>query len=571
MIKNYALTLLISLFALFYGHSQLSAGDIAIVQYNADGTDDFSFVALVEISPGQVIFFTDNEENTLTGGEGTIEWTAPAGGLSCGDIITITTAPSATAGTVSENNDLNFNADGDSVLAYTGSAASPTFIAALSNDGGAWGGAGDGNLPPGLTNGTSAIAISPEVDNCAYNATLTNDTQNNLLGAINNNGNWTLTSNTVNQSYAGGTMTVTDCAPPSPAIIVSPAVLTGLDYTGPGPSAEQTYTLSGTNLTPASGNIAVTAPANFEVSLTSGGGFAGAINVSYSGSTLANTTIYVRLAAGLGAATYGPSNISNTGGGASTENVSVEGTVSISGASDILAAGGESASISSLENVTPLNTTADGVEVWQFQVRDGGGAPDGDALATILTDLTITQGIGNQVTTWTDAIQHAALFDGAAKVADGAISATQIDFNGMNVSVNDDTNKTLSLRISLICPLGPDAFDGEDFTFRITNANTTFSPTGSAKAAFSQQNSTNDQNIIEVTSTELRFTTQPVTTGVNTVMSAVVVSATDSCGNIDVDFTGDIGLTSSGTMLGDPITVTAVNGSAVFVGLNGIE
>lgn len=189
--------------------AQLNAGDIAFIQYNADGTDDFAFVTLVDIPASEVIFFTDNEENSLTGGEGTIEWTAPAGGVACGTIVTITTAPSATTGSVSETNDVNFASGGDAILAYQGSAGTPTHIAALSNDGGSWGGAADGNLPGGLTDGTDAVALV-EIDNAIYNGTTTIGTRAALLSAINDPTNWG-GSNTVNQTFVGS-FTVTDCA-----------------------------------------------------------------------------------------------------------------------------------------------------------------------------------------------------------------------------------------------------------------------------------------------------------------------------------------------------------------------
>lgn len=212
MKKSFLLTLSALLCAVLFSYGQLSPGDIAFVQYNANGTDNFAFVALVDIPDTEIITFTDNEENTLTGGEGTIVWTPPTGGIACGTIVVIDTAPSASLGSVSETNDLNFGVNGDSILAYQGTTASPTFIAALSNDGGSWGGTADGNLPAGLVNGTTAIAISPEIDNCALDiANPTSDTRANLLSIINNNSNWSLRSNTAQQVFSDSFI-VTDCS-----------------------------------------------------------------------------------------------------------------------------------------------------------------------------------------------------------------------------------------------------------------------------------------------------------------------------------------------------------------------
>ena len=117
-------------------------------------------------------------------------------------------------------------------------------------------------------------------------------------------------------------------APPStPTIAVSPASLTNFTYTiGNGPSDVQSYTLNGANLTPASGNITVTGSTNYEVSSDSST-FSGTLDIAYTGGTLSDTTIYVRLKAGLSNGAYNSESISNSGGGATTQNVTVSGSV----------------------------------------------------------------------------------------------------------------------------------------------------------------------------------------------------------------------------------------------------
>ncbi len=66
---------------------------------------------------------------------------------------------------------------------------------------------------------------------------------------------------------------------------------------GNGPSTEQPFTVSGSNLTD---NITVTAPANFEVSTNSGSGFASSVNLAQTGGAVAETTLYARMVANLG-------------------------------------------------------------------------------------------------------------------------------------------------------------------------------------------------------------------------------------------------------------------------------
>lgn len=111
----------------------------------------------------------------------------------------------------------------------------------------------------------------------------------------------------------------------SPALSVSPNSLTGFSTTSGTASTSQSYDLSGGNLSPASGNIVVTAPTDFEVSLDNSS-FSNSLNVPYTGGALSSTTIYARIKAS--ASVGSPSgNITNAGGGATTQNVAVDGTV----------------------------------------------------------------------------------------------------------------------------------------------------------------------------------------------------------------------------------------------------
>ena len=117
-------------------------------------------------------------------------------------------------------------------------------------------------------------------------------------------------------------------------ITLSKSSITGLDYNlGSGPSASQTFTVSGSNI-PA--NLTVTAPTNFEVSLN-GSSWASSQTISVttsgsSGGTLSSTTVYVRLASGKSAGDYS-GNVSiamagcNTISGVNPKTVAVSGTV----------------------------------------------------------------------------------------------------------------------------------------------------------------------------------------------------------------------------------------------------
>jgi predicted membrane protein len=142
----------------------------------------------------------------------------------------------------------------------------------------------------------------------------------------------TYNSETISNSGGGATTVNVTCngsvtTPPPPALVVNPTVLSGFTYiTGSGPSTSQTYNLSGNNLTGAPGSITVTAPADYEISINNTS-FSASLNVSYTSSTLASTTIYVRLKLGLVVNTYNSEIISNSGGGATTVNVTCNGGV----------------------------------------------------------------------------------------------------------------------------------------------------------------------------------------------------------------------------------------------------
>ncbi|MFY7884571.1 MAG: IgGFc-binding protein, partial [Dolichospermum sp.] len=84
-------------------------------------------------------------------------------------------------------------------------------------------------------------------------------------------------------------------------------------------SGVKNYTLSASDLSPLNGNITITAPAGYEISLTAGSGFATTLTVPYTAGNIAATIIYVRFLPTL----FGDYNgvITHTGGGATATNI----------------------------------------------------------------------------------------------------------------------------------------------------------------------------------------------------------------------------------------------------------
>lgn len=118
--------------------------------------------------------------------------------------------------------------------------------------------------------------------------------------------------------------------PPStdPTLNCSPSTLSGFTYSyNAGPSTSKSYYLSGVVLTPAAGNLTVTPSTHYEISLDNATFTGSALTIAYSGGTLANTLVYVRLKAGLAAGSYNGETIINTGGGAVAVNVTCNGSV----------------------------------------------------------------------------------------------------------------------------------------------------------------------------------------------------------------------------------------------------
>ena len=73
-------------------------------------------------------------------------------------------------------------------------------------------------------------------------------------------------------------------------------------------------------------NITVTAPTNFEVSLTSGSGFGPSVSISPASGTVASTEVFIRLASGLAINSYN-GDIAVSSSPAAEQLVAVSGNV----------------------------------------------------------------------------------------------------------------------------------------------------------------------------------------------------------------------------------------------------
>lgn len=457
-------------------------------------------------------------------------------------------------------------------------AASLTFF--YSTNGSSWTGVAAGDIAAALLpTGTSAFDYNPTGTPSATNAGKISKSGISITGLnIATNGNiylrWNLVTTGANsQAIAIDNVSVT-AGFATPAIVLSDNALSGFTYmVGAGPSVVQTFTISGANLAPAAGNLTVTGPVDYEISssnapFTPAAG--GTITLPYTGGALAVTTIYARLKAGLAVNPY-VETITCSGGGATSESITCNGSVTnfFNSLSDVVAvAASEAAAVSSTVNTNAPLTSGTGVQVWSFTIRDGGGSADADNLPTIVNSISLIglAGDGNAVGNWAQAIKTVSLFDGAALIATGTVGTNQIDFTGMTLTVPDNTNKTITMRLSLNCGIGGANFDGDDFVFRLSNTNftTASSATSSQKSSFAAAVSANGSNVIAVVATRLIFTIQPTNVGVNASISpTVIITATDLCGNKDLNYTGTVNITSTGTLTNTQ-SEAAISGVATF-------
>ncbi|MEL6252611.1 MAG: T9SS type A sorting domain-containing protein [Bacteroidota bacterium] len=200
-----------------FAQSTLSAGDVAVIKINTDNDDQFAIVLLADIAANTEINFTDKawlpNSAALRNGEGAFEWTADIA-YSAGTVLQFTrTGTNAwditfgdgtgSPGSIVVTDDgMSLANNGDQILVFQGTLASPTFIYAAQSNSTAWqtGNAADdpnrSGLPPGLTNGTHAIAYGAgsgneqEIDNISYDMSTTSGSKATVLAAIGNTANW---------------------------------------------------------------------------------------------------------------------------------------------------------------------------------------------------------------------------------------------------------------------------------------------------------------------------------------------------------------------------------------------
>jgi hypothetical protein len=225
----------------------LMAGDVAIVGFQASGltTDSVSFVALVDLAPGTVLYFTDNGwtgsafRGVLAtdgdGNENLMRFTAVntiVAGTIIGSRISSAEYAWALSGLVGPGTSayaqLSLSSTGEQVtILESTNPSNPIFsgFTALYNfdNTSAYEAAtssATGSLAPGLVQGTSAVLLTSPANSALFNLnTLASGTKSEWLAAIGNAANWTTGTGTadagsgfINVVPAPGALALLACA-----------------------------------------------------------------------------------------------------------------------------------------------------------------------------------------------------------------------------------------------------------------------------------------------------------------------------------------------------------------------
>lgn len=213
------------------------------------------------------------------------------------------------------------------------------------------------------------------------------------------------------------------------------------------------------------------------------------------------------------------------------DNISVTSTSSLPALSDAVSINESEAETIDAMSTGTIQDTEDGVQVWEFAIRDGGESGDIDNFPTLIADLVILKGEDDNTQSWLNNIGNAAIFEGETKVADGTVTANSIQFSGVDLSVADNSAVTLALRISMAENGAVE--DGATLQFKLDESSFSLGdPCNSSRFAAFSIASDADRNLIDVSASQLNFTNITMYI-VNNVAFSVAVSANDENGNID--------------------------------------
>jgi predicted extracellular nuclease len=484
--------------------------DIALVGFFSDGAtasaDSFAFVLLADLS-GQTINFTDNGWLSAGGfrsGEGTFSYVVPAG------------TPIGTVVTITGGGTINLSTGGDQIIAYTGTAATPTLLYALdfANAQGWDANAADTNtsaVPTGLTAGTNALSFA--LDNGAYSGPLTG-TRAQILANIANPANWT-TNDTAAVAYPGN-FTITSGA------------------------ETQTAQFNPTSVTHNEGNSGTTA---YSFTVTRTGGTTGQLD--FSGTIAAGSTDNADYVGGTAPTTFSGSILA--GQTSATVTINVAGDLTIEGDESftltMTTASNAAAGVTTVigaSNVGTGNITNDDA-TGSLSVADVSIA-EGDSGTTPGT-FTVTRSGGVSGTITAD---YTIDLPGGAGNADGTdVSAT---LTGSLTFLEGETSKAIAFTINGDRTVETD----ETFTVTLSNVVGGGVTDGTGAATITNDDVAGSVSVADVTLFEGDS---------GQTMATITLTRTGGSGDFTVDYA-----TSDGSATTADVDYDATSGTAIFTG-----
>ncbi len=291
-------------------------GSIAFTGLNADDPDSIAFAALEDLPAGTIIILDDNEWNgtAFNTGEGTLTITLTTA-VTAGTIIRIeasnTATPTISTGTVSRSGSFDISGTTESVYAYVGSSAAPTFLSAIGISG-FTGATTTGLLTnTGLTLGVDSIdlgTVDAGADIGAYNGVRTGQLSfADYRALINNAANW------VTQDAAGSQ--ANDGTNPDAPFSAVPFVVSGGAET-------QSVVFNPVSVTQDEGNAGATI---YTFTVTRTGGTTGILD--FSGTIAAGTTDGADFTGGVAPTVFSGSIAAGATSGTFTVSVAGDSTI----------------------------------------------------------------------------------------------------------------------------------------------------------------------------------------------------------------------------------------------------
>jgi len=329
----------------------------------------------------------------------------------------------------------------------------------------------------------------------------------NLYGAEFMNSGWTTFTSLGSPLTIAAVTAFGDFTGIPQLITTTPASLSGFTYAHGSTLAEQSFTVSGTNLT---NNLTITPPADYEISTTSGTGYQSTpITFIPSGGNISSQTIYVRFKVTTPVGSFSENIVCSSG--SATQNVALSGSVTSSATYYSIVSGNWNAN-------TTWSNTSGGYAV------PSGVYPLGGDVVVIERGYTVTV---------------------AANAACSSVTISNSHDGNSTLTISGTNSLTVSGAFAMNLP-------GSTYSYYV-NVNAGTLTTGSLT--------------MSATSTA-RYDNLTVTTG-NLTVTGTYTSAGNSC-RLYLSDLGTIDFQGTTTLTGNP-TLSTVSGSTVRYSLSGTQ